>query len=50
MENLKIYLTNAIALAISITEVNPYLQSVSLVLANGSDTILTYTGSGTYTH
>lgn len=33
MTDLKIYLTNAIALAISITEVNPILQTISLVLA-----------------
>ena len=33
MEQLKIYLLNAVALAISITEVNPYLQTISLVLA-----------------
>jgi len=35
MEQLKIYLFNAIALAISITEINPYLQTISLVLAIG---------------
>jgi len=35
MEQLKIYLLNAIALAISITEINPYLQTISLVLAIG---------------
>ena len=33
MTDLKIYLTNAIALAISITEVDPWLQRTSLVLA-----------------
>jgi hypothetical protein len=33
MEQLKIYFLNAVALAISITEVNPYLQTISLVLA-----------------
>jgi hypothetical protein len=35
MEQLKIYGFNAIALAISITEINPYLQTISLVLAIG---------------
>jgi len=35
MEQLKIYLFNAIALAISITEINPYLQTISLLLAIG---------------
>jgi len=35
MEQLKIYLLNAIALAISITEINPYLQTISLLLAIG---------------
>jgi hypothetical protein len=35
MEDLKIYFLNLGALAISITEVNPYLQSVSLLLAIG---------------
>jgi len=35
MEDLKIYGFNAIALALSITEINPYLQTVSLVLAIG---------------
>jgi len=35
MEQLKIYLLNAIALAISITEINPYLQTISLILAIG---------------
>jgi hypothetical protein len=35
MEGLKIYLLNAIALAISITEINPYLQTISLLLAIG---------------
>jgi hypothetical protein len=33
MENLKIYGFNAIALALSITEINPILQSISLGLA-----------------
>lgn len=33
MEQLKIYFLNAVALAISITEVNPYLQTISLSLA-----------------
>ena len=33
MEQLKIYLLNAVALAISITEVNPILQTISLILA-----------------
>jgi len=33
MEQLKIYLLNAVALAISITEINPYLQTISLLLA-----------------
>jgi len=35
MEQLKIYGFNAIALAISITEINPYLQTISLLLAIG---------------
>jgi hypothetical protein len=35
MEDLKIYGFNAIALAISITEINPYLQTISLLLAIG---------------
>jgi len=35
MEQLKIYGFNAIELAISITEINPYLQTISLVLAIG---------------
>jgi len=35
MEQFKIYGFNAIALAISITEINPYLQTISLVLAIG---------------
>jgi hypothetical protein len=35
MEDLKIYFLNIGALAISITEVNPYLQSISLLLAIG---------------
>jgi len=35
MENLKIYLLNAIALALSITEINPILQTISLLLAIG---------------
>jgi hypothetical protein len=35
MENLKIYLLNGTALAISISEINPYLQSISLLLAIG---------------
>jgi len=39
MEQLKIYLFNAIALAISITEINPYLQTISLLLAIGYTTI-----------
>ena len=33
MENLKIYLLNGTALAISISEINPVLQTVSLSLA-----------------
>ena len=33
MEQLKIYLLNAVALAISVTEINPYLQTISLILA-----------------
>ena len=33
MENLKIYLLNGTALAISISEINPILQTVSLLLA-----------------
>ena len=33
MENLKIYLLNGTALAISISEINPILQSISLGLA-----------------
>jgi hypothetical protein len=33
MEQLKIYLLNAVALAISVTEVEPLLQLVSLSLA-----------------
>ncbi len=39
MEDLKIYFLNLGALAISITEVNPYLQSISLLLAIGYTTI-----------
>jgi len=35
MEQLKIYGFNAIALLLSITEINPYLQTISLVLAIG---------------
>jgi len=35
MEQLKIYGFNAIALVLSITEINPYLQTISLVLAIG---------------
>jgi len=35
MNDLKIYGFNAIALAISITEINPYLQTISLLLAIG---------------
>ena len=33
MENLKIYLLNAAALALSISQINPYLQTISLLLA-----------------
>jgi hypothetical protein len=33
MENLKIYLLNGTALALSISEINPVLQTVSLSLA-----------------
>jgi hypothetical protein len=33
MENLKIYLLNGTALAISVSEINPILQSISLGLA-----------------
>ena len=33
MENLKIYLLNGTALALSISEINPYLQTISLGLA-----------------
>jgi len=35
MENLKIYLLNGTALAFSISEANPILQTVSLLLAIG---------------
>lgn len=35
MEQLKIYLLNGVALVISITEINPYLQTISLLLAIG---------------
>jgi len=35
MEQLKIYGFNAIALVLSITEINPYLQTISLILAIG---------------
>ena len=35
MENLKIYLLNGTALAISVSEINPILQSISLLLAIG---------------
>jgi hypothetical protein len=33
VEDLKIYTFNGIALAFSISEINPYLQTISLVLA-----------------
>jgi len=42
MEQLKIYLLNAVALAISITEANPYLQTISLLLAIGYTIISIY--------
>ena len=42
MEQLKIYGFNAIALAISITEINPYLQTISLCLAIGYTVISIY--------
>lgn len=35
MENLKIYLLNGTALALSISEINPILQTISLLLAIG---------------
>jgi ABC-type nickel/cobalt efflux system permease component RcnA len=35
MEDLKIAVTNLFALGISVREANPYLQTVSLVLAIG---------------
>jgi len=42
MEQLKIYFFNGIALAISVTSINPLLQTVSLVLA------ILYTGISIY--
>lgn len=33
MNDLKIYTANAIALAFSVTTINPYLQAISLLLA-----------------
>ncbi len=33
MEDLKIYATNLIALAFSVTAINPFLQAISLLLA-----------------
>ena len=33
MENLKIYLLNGTALALSISQINPILQTISLLLA-----------------
>jgi len=35
MEDLKIAVTNLFALGISVSEANPYLQTISLVLAIG---------------
>ena len=35
MENSKIYLLNGTALAISVSEINPILQTISLLLAIG---------------
>jgi hypothetical protein len=35
MENLKIYLLNGTALALSVSQINPYLQTISLLLAIG---------------
>jgi hypothetical protein len=35
MEDLKIYGFNAIALAFSVSAINPYLQAISLLLAIG---------------
>tara|TARA_S200002703_G_scaffold3696_1_gene5224 strand:- start:8020 stop:8163 length:144 start_codon:yes stop_codon:yes gene_type:complete len=42
MENLKIYLLNGTALAISISEINPILQTISLLLAIGYTIISIY--------
>jgi hypothetical protein len=42
MENLKIYAFNGIALAISVTAINPILQTVSLIMA------ICYTGISIY--
>jgi hypothetical protein len=33
MEDLKIYMANAIALAFSVSTINPFLQAISLLLA-----------------
>jgi len=35
VENLKIYLLNGTALALSVSQINPYLQTISLLLAIG---------------
>tara|TARA_R110000803_G_scaffold33469_1_gene73289 strand:- start:556 stop:699 length:144 start_codon:yes stop_codon:yes gene_type:complete len=42
MQDLKIYATNIIALGLSISEANPLLQSVSLILAIGYTSISIY--------
>jgi len=42
MEDLRIYGFNAIALAFSVSSINPYLQFLSLVLAIGYTVISIY--------
>ena len=42
MEDLKIAVTNLFALGISVSEANPYLQTISLLLAIGYTTISIY--------
>lgn len=43
MEDLKIYGANLIALAFSVTAINPYLQAISLLLAIAYTVISIYT-------
>jgi hypothetical protein len=43
MEDLKIYTANIIALAFSVSAINPYLQAISLILAIAYTVISIYT-------